>query len=60
MQCPVCSFDVDEWEICENCGYQNSGAEEGTDNGDLDAPPGPNQMTLREARLAYEEGREVL
>lgn len=55
MKCPVCNHEVDTYEICENCGYQNSGPDEG-----LDGPLGPNKMTLREAREAYREGREII
>ncbi len=28
MKCPVCGQDVDQFDICENCTYQNSGTYE--------------------------------
>lgn len=55
MKCPVCGRDVEWFDICDNCKYQNSGPKEG-ENG----PMGPNKMTLREAREAYENGKKVL
>lgn len=54
MRCPVCCHEVDYYEICEHCQYQNSGPNE-----DLDGPTGPNVMTLREARRAYRRGEEI-
>lgn len=54
MECPVCEQEVGDFEICETCGYQNSGEGE-----QLDDPPGPNLMTLREAQAAYEAGSEI-
>lgn len=52
MKCPVCGIEVDMYDICDNCDYQNSGQEE-NENGLL----GPNKMTLREAREVYENSR---
>lgn len=55
MKCPVCGEEVDMFDICENCDWQNNGPEENED--DLQ---GPNKMTLREAREAYKRGEQVL
>lgn len=48
MKCPVCDHEVDVFDICDNCKYQNSGPNE-----KLYAPLGGNKMTLKEAREAY-------
>lgn len=55
MKCPVCGHEVDMFDICDNCDYQNSGPKE-----KLDGPAGPNKMTLREARKAYKEGKKII
>lgn len=54
MKCPVCGEDVELFDICDNCKYQNSGPSES-----LDGPTGPNKMTLREAKEAYRKGEEI-
>lgn len=54
LKCPVCSEDVDFFDICERCGWQNSGPNEKDD-----APRGPNKMYLWEAKEAYKNGEEV-
>lgn len=54
MKCPVCEEDVELFDICENCGYQNSGPQEKEE--DL---AGPNKMTLKEARKAYKKGEKI-
>lgn len=51
IRCPVCNTEVEEYEICEKCGYQNSGDGEG-----LDGPKGPMRLTLRECKELYEKG----
>lgn len=28
MKCPVCGEEVDMFDICDNCNYQNSGPKE--------------------------------
>jgi C4-type Zn-finger protein len=53
MKCPVCGEEVDFFDICDNCGWQNSGTKEGI-------VKGPNKMTLDEAKEAYQEGRKVV
>lgn len=54
MKCPVYGHEVDVFDICDNCNYHNSGLKE-----KLDGPLGPNKMTLREAREAY-QGRKII
>ncbi len=55
MECPVCGREVDVFDICDNCNYQNSGPKE-----NLDGQLGPNKMTLREAREAYKNGENII
>lgn len=52
MKCPVCGEPVEWFDICERCGYQNSGPEE-----QEDGPTGPQKVTLREARELYKQGK---
>ena len=54
MKCPVCGNGVEMFDICDECGYQNSGQKES-----LDGPTGPNKMTLREAKEAYRKGEKI-
>lgn len=54
IKCPVCDESVEWFDICDNCGYQNSGPKE--QEGD---PAGPNKMTLIEAREAYRKGKKI-
>jgi hypothetical protein len=54
LKCPVCGEEVEYYDICDNCNYQNDGPKEKeTDLG------GPNKMTLKESREAYKNGRKV-
>ncbi|AJD30852.1 hypothetical protein PZQ55_001222 [Clostridium botulinum] len=55
MKCPVCSKEVDIFDICDNCGWQNNGPKE--KENDL---AGPNKMTLKEAREAYKENKKII
>ena len=55
MQCPVCGEDVEQFDICDNCSWQNSGLNE--KEADL---RGANKMTLKEAREAYLKGEKVI
>lgn len=55
MNCPVCGNEVDFFDICDNCNWQNSGPKE--KETDL---KGPNKMTLKEAMKAYKNGGKVL
>lgn len=54
INCPVCGKKVETFDICEHCGYQNSGQKE--KEGDSQ---GPNKLTLKEAREAYRKGEKV-
>lgn len=54
LNCPVCTTEVEWYEICSNCGYQNSGPNE-----KLDGPKGPNKMSLGEAKKSYEKNEKV-
>lgn len=54
INCPVCSEIVEKFDICGNCGWQNSGPDEKETD-----PRGPNKMSLYEARKAYKEGRKI-
>lgn len=54
MKCPVCSDEVDMFDICDNCNWQNNGPKES--ESDL---IGPNKMTLKEAREAYKNNNEI-
>lgn len=49
MKCPVCQTGVDAFDICDVCGWQNSGSNEG----DYD-PKGPNKLYLWEAKAEYQ------
>lgn len=54
IDCPVCGESTDQFDICDNCGWQNSGpGEKETDT------RGPNEMSLKEAREAYKNNREI-
>ena len=55
MECPVCGEEVDMFDICDNCNWQNNGPKE--KEGDLQ---GPNKMTLKEAKEAYQKGEKVI
>lgn len=52
MKCPVCGEDVEIFDICDNCNWQNNGPEE--KESDLQ---GPNKMTLREV---YKKGEKII
>lgn len=54
IRCPVCGHDVEPYDICDECNWQNSN---GTDS---DKVRGANKMTLSEAKKAYREGKELL
>lgn len=41
IDCPVCGQGVDWYDICENCGYQNTGK--------VNIDGEPNKVTLKEA-----------
>lgn len=51
LYCPVCGHEVMDFDICDVCGWQNTGIN--------NVDGGPNHMTLEEAKKAYAEGREI-
>ncbi|WP_304681964.1 CPCC family cysteine-rich protein [uncultured Clostridium sp.] len=55
IKCPVCGEEVELFDICDNCNYQNNGLNES-----LDEALGANKMTLREAREAYKKGEKII
>lgn len=55
IKCPVCGEEVELFDICDNCNYQNNGLNES-----LDETLGANKMTLREAREAYKKGEKII
>jgi len=55
MKCPVCGHEVDEFDICDNCDYQNSGFKENENS-----LRGSNKMTLKEAKEAYKKGEKIV
>lgn len=54
IDCPVCGNKVEVFDICDHCGWHNSGPGETEDS-----VQGPNKMTLKEAREAYKKGLKV-
>jgi len=55
MKCPVCDHEVDDFDICDNCDWQNSGPQENENS-----LQGPNKMTLTQARESYKKGDKIL
>lgn len=51
LHCPVCGEEVMDYDICDNCGWQNTGI--------INHDGGPNHMTLEEVKKAYAEGRKI-
>lgn len=47
----LCGYEVMDYDICDNCGWQNTGI--------INHDGGPNHMTLEEAKKAYKEGRPI-
>ncbi|MBS5937120.1 MAG: hypothetical protein KIC62_02010 [Clostridium sp.] len=54
MKCPVCSNDVEWFDICDKCNWQNGGPDRSDDY------TGGNKMTLKEAREAYKNGEKII
>ncbi len=48
LPCPVCGEEVDFFDVCDNCDWENRGPGE-----EDDGFKGPNTMTLSEARELY-------
>lgn len=53
IKCPVCNKDVELFDICDECNWQNGGADRSDDY------IGGNKITLKEAREAYRKGEEI-
>lgn len=51
LNCPVCGAEVKDYDICDNCGWQNTGA--------TNIDGGPNKMALEEAKKAYANGKSI-
>ena len=51
LYCPVCGTEVSDYDICEKCGWQNTGP--------TNIDGGPNKMTLKEAKEAYRKGLPI-
>jgi hypothetical protein len=50
-KCAVCGSDVESFDICDTCGWQD----DGLDNRNPDEAIGPNKMSLNEAKQAYKK-----
>lgn len=51
LNCPVCENEVSDYDICDNCHWQNTG--------EINIDGGPNKMTLKEAQEAYGLGKPI-
>lgn len=47
IKCPVCGTDVDLYDICEKCRFQNTGK--------INIDGGPNKVKLKEAIKNYKK-----
>ncbi len=54
-KCAVCGSDVDRFDICDTCGWQDDGVQ----NDSPDYKGGANKMSLTEAKQAYKEGKQI-
>lgn len=54
IKCPVCSNDVEWFDICDKCNWQNGGPDRSDDY------TGGNKMTLKEAKEAYKNGEKII
>ena len=52
LHCPVCGTEVMDYDICDVCHWQNTGA--------FNIDGGPNKMTLVEAKEAYVKGIPII
>lgn len=50
IDCPVCGQKVEIFDICDHCGWQNSGPGEKESDSQ-----GPNKITLKAAKEAYKK-----
>lgn len=49
ISCPVCGKIVQLYDVCDNCGWENTGRK--------NIEGGPNKMTLLEAQDAYKKSK---
>ena len=52
LNCPVCGAEVKDYDICDKCGWQNTG--------ETNIDGGPNKMTLAEAKEAQKFTKSTL
>ncbi len=55
-KCALCGEEVDRYDICDVCGWQDDDLQ----RDDPNYKGGANKMSLNEARKAYKEGREII
>lgn len=51
VKCPVCGTITAVYDICDTCGWQNTG--------ETNIDGGPNKMTLSEAIEVYKQGETI-
>lgn len=57
IKCPCCGQTlVDEYDICDVCSWENDPVQ----LWNPDRKGGANQMSLKEARQAFEEGKKIV
>ena len=54
-KCACCGVEVDKFDICDTCGWQDDGVQ----NNNPNYKGGANQMSLNEAKAAYKKGEKV-
>lgn len=54
-KCAVCGSEVDRFDICDTCGWQDDGVQ----NANPNYKGGANKMSLNEAKKAYNENKEI-
>lgn len=52
VHCPVCGELVGVYDICDKCGWQNTG--------ETNIDGGPNHITLAEAQKQYKETGKII
>ncbi len=51
IKCPVCGEDVEVFDICDNCGWENSGP--------INIDGGANEKPLAEYKKEYEKKAQL-
>lgn len=54
-KCALCGEEVDRYDICDVCGWQDDDLQ----RDDPNYKGGANKMSLNEARKAYKENKEI-